>query len=636
MAAPWQDRVRSKLTSLKAAVSQIRRGEHIFLSCGSAAPLGLIPGLVAEDVGLSHNEIIHLLTLGEAPYTRPEFAERFRHNALFIGPNVRAAVTEGRADYTPVFLSEIPALIRSGRIPIDVAMISVTPPDAAGYCSLGTHVDLAPAVLDVVRLVIAEINPRLPRTNGQSRVHVDRIHALVEADHPLPELTPPGSTEETETIAQHIADLIPDGATLQLGIGTIPDAVVRHLKEHSDLGIHSEMFSDGVVELAQRGVITGNAKKLNPAKIVASFVLGTRKTYDFVNENPTVELYPAEYTNDPYIIAVNDDVIAINTALEIDLTGQVCADSIGARFYSGIGGQVDFIRGAARSKRGKPVIALPSTAQNGVVSRIVPRLADGAGVVTTRGDVHYVVTEYGVADLHGRTIRERAMSLISIAHPKFRPWLLAEAKRRAYVYIDQIEPPVTVPLYPSRLESRATASDCLSLLIRPVRATDERNVHDMFYRFSHETIYQRFAEMRDYLGRESLQAFCTIDYERDMTLVAEVKNGPTTPIAGMALYVLDRRTQYGRLACMVADAYRGRGIATLLVRALADIAQARNLRGLIAEMTPDNTGMRRVLEKMGYPLESTHEGRTIMLKMTFTRASGGAGVPTEGRERARK
>ncbi|HUN81691.1 MAG TPA: acetyl-CoA hydrolase/transferase C-terminal domain-containing protein, partial [Phycisphaerae bacterium] len=473
MSSNWRDRCSGKLVSLKKALSLIRRGDHIHLSDGSATPHGIIPGLVSNEVEFGDNEIIHMMTLGDAPYVRPEFADRFRHNALFIGANVREAVAAGRADYTPVFLSEIPALIRSGRIPIDVSIVAVSPPDENGFCTFGTHIDIAPAATSVARAIIAEINPRMPRTFGPCRLHVDRIHAMVECDHPLPNLPQAPSRPETEAIARGVAELVPDNATLQLGIGGIPDAVVRFLHDRNNLGIHTEMFSDGVVELARLGVVTGKKKTLNPGKIITSFLMGSQSTYDFVDNNPTVEFHPVDYSNDPFIIAQNDDMIAINTCLEIDLTGQVCSDSIGTRFYSGIGGQVDFIRGAARSKRGKPIIALPSTACGGSVSRIVPRLDEGAGVVTTRGDVHYVVTEFGAVNLHGKNVRERAMALISVAHPKFRPWLLAEAKQKHYVYSDQLEPMLHMPLYPRQLEARRETPDGLKLFIRPIKPTDE-------------------------------------------------------------------------------------------------------------------------------------------------------------------
>jgi len=617
MSDNWRDYCKSILMPLPRAVALIRRGEHIHLSDGSATPIGVIPALVSDDSPLQDNVLTHLLTLGEAPYVRPEMAGRFRHNALFIGNNVRQAVADGRADYTPIFLSEIPGLIRTGRIPIDVSIVSVTPPDRYGYVSLGTHVSVSRAAIDAARLVIAEVNPRMPRTHGDTLIHIDQIDAMVECEHALPELhaSPPG--KETEAIARHIAELIPDGAIMQMGIGGIPDAIVRYLEHRSDLGVHTEMFSDGVIDLVERGVINGRRNKLHPGKIVAGFCMGSQRLYDFVDDNPMIELYSVDYTNDPFIIAQHDDMIAINMALEVDLTGQVCADSIGTHFYSGIGGQVDFIRGAARSRRGKPIIALPSTARDGTVSRIAPRLDEGAGVVTTRGDVHYVVTEYGVADLHGRSVRERAMALISIAHPKFRSWLLAEAKHRRLVYADQLEPPVRVSLYPKELETKSRTSDGVRLLIRPIKTTDEDPLRDLFYRFSEETIYQRFFTIKKYVPHASLQQFCNIDYERDMTLVAVLTQGDVEQIVGMAMYALDPKTGFAEAAFVVADQYQGRAIGSSLIRRLTEIAISRGVKGFCADVLANNTRMLRVFEKCGFPVESTARGDTLHLRITF-------------------
>lgn len=609
----------SKLMSLSKAIGLIRPGESIWISSGSAVPSGLLPGLVSEDASLGDNEILHLLTLGDAPYVRPEFKSRFRHNALFIGPNVRSAVAEGRADYTPVFLSEIPGLIRSGRIRIDVALISVTPPDRDGYVSLGTHIDIAYAALDTARLVIAEVNPRMPWTCGQTRVHLDQIHALVECEHPLPELRPNKVREETEQIARHIAELIPDGATLQLGIGGIPDGVLRYLRDRKDLGIHTEMFSDGVVELAERGVITGRAKTLHPGKIVASFVMGTQRAYDFLDRNEQVELYPVDYVNDPFVVAQNERMVAVNTCLEIDLTGQVCSDSIGAQFYSGIGGQVDFIRGAARSKGGKPIIAVPATARDGIVSRIVPRLGAGAGVVTTRGDVHWVVTEYGAVNLHGLNVRERAMALISIAHPKFRPWLLSEAKRLNFVYHDQIEVPIEAPVYPKELEFRATTKDGRFVLIRPIKPTDESLLRGMFYRLSQETIYKRFFAFKKYMPHENLQRFCTIDYRENMTLVATVPVGDNERVVALGTYDLLPSSGLAEVAVVVDDDFQGKGLGTILVRRLAQLAQAVGAKGFTANVLRDNRPMLRVFEKCGYMMETVADGELRTLRILFHR-----------------
>ncbi|HEY4490991.1 MAG TPA: acetyl-CoA hydrolase/transferase C-terminal domain-containing protein, partial [Acidobacteriota bacterium] len=368
--------------------------------------------------------VIHLLTAGNADYVNPEMVVHFRHVAFFAGANVRQAINDGRADFIPIFLGEIEALIASRAIPIDVALIHLSPPDEHGFCSFGVGIDTSKTAAEHARTIIAQINPRMPRTLGDSFIHLNKIHRIVNVDDPILE-QPQGRVSDTANrIAKNVADLIEDGSTLQLGIGEIPDGVLCHLKHKRDLGVHTEMVSDGVVELIEEGVINNEKKTLHPGKIILGFVLGTRKLYDFIDNNPIFEFHPSQYTNDPFIISRNDKQVAINSAIEVDLTGQVCADSIGYNFYSGIGGQVDFIRGAARSRGGKPIIALPSTAKNGGVSRIVPHLKEGAGVVTSRGDVHYVVTEFGTAYLHGKTIRERCKALINIAHPDFREDLM--------------------------------------------------------------------------------------------------------------------------------------------------------------------------------------------------------------------
>jgi len=361
-----------------------------------------------------------MMTLGEAPYTRPEFAGHFRHNGLFLGANVRQAAQEGRADYTPIFLSEIEELFTSGAMPLDVVLMQVSPPDAHGFVSLGVSVDCTLTAARCARYVIAEVNQQMPRTHGDCFLHISRFSAVVETSRPLIELPPEPCTAVHHRIARNVAELIPDGATLQIGIGGIPEAVLHHLTAHRDLGIHSEMVSDGVVPLIEAGVINGERRTLHPGKLVVGFVLGTRRLFDFVHENSIFEFRPISYTNDPFIIAQNAQMVAINSALEVDLSGQVCSDSLGLKPYSGIGGQVDFVRGAARSKGGKSIIAMPATAKNGTVSRIVPVLAPGAGVVTSRADVGYVVTENGVAYLHGKTLLQRAESLIAIADPRFR------------------------------------------------------------------------------------------------------------------------------------------------------------------------------------------------------------------------
>jgi acetyl-CoA hydrolase len=417
-------------TSAADAVKVVRSGQRVYIGGGCGVPMVLAGELARRAPELRDVEIIHILTAGTSAWVTPEVSSAFRDNSLFIGPNVRAAVQQGRADFTPVFLSEVPRLFREGHLPIDVALIAVSPPDSHGYCSYGVEVGVTKPAVESARVVIAEINPRMPRVWGNSFIHVSQIDYCVEVDYPLPELRQGEPAPVYSRIGHHIADLIDNGSTLQMGIGAIPNAVLDYLGDKRDLGVHSEMFSDGIIDLVQRGVITGARKTLLPGKLVAGFVLGTERIYRFVHNNPIIEMRTTDFTNDPFTISRNDKMVAINAALQVDLTGQVCADSIGTRFYSGVGGQADFIRGAARSKGGKPIIALPSTALSGTVSRIVSTLEPGAGVTTSRNDVHYIVTEYGVAYLFGKTVHQRAAALIAIAHPDFRADLEAAARAR--------------------------------------------------------------------------------------------------------------------------------------------------------------------------------------------------------------
>lgn len=411
------------------AVSAVRSGDRVFIHTAAAAPQQLVRALADRAPELSDVEIVSLHTEGPAPYADPEHADSFRVNALFIGANVRGAIQEGRGDFLPIFLSEVPALFRSGVLPLDVALVQVSPPDKHGFCSLGVSVDASRTAVHEARHVIAQVNPRMPRSHGDGLIHVDRFHAMVEVDEPLPESPPPELSEEEKAIGRHVASLIEDGATLQMGIGAIPDAVLAALTGHRDLGVHTEMFSDGLIDLVERGVVTGEKKRIHPGKIVASFVMGSRLVYDFLDDNPLVAMLDVAYVNDTAVIRRNPKVVAINSAIEVDLTGQVCADSIGTRMYSGIGGQMDFVRGASLSPGGKPVIALPSVTRKGQ-SRIVPFLKQGAGVVTTRAHVHYVVTEWGVANLYGKNLRQRAKALIDVAHPDHREDLERAAGER--------------------------------------------------------------------------------------------------------------------------------------------------------------------------------------------------------------
>ena len=416
----WESEYVRKLQTADQALRYVESGMRVYIQPGCAEPETLVEALIRRAPFVQDVEIVHMMTMGCAPYVAPEMTGHFRHNAVFIGANVREAINDGRADYTPIYLSEIEELFESGAMPIDVALIEVSPPDSHGYCSFGVGVDTTLTAAKCARYVVAQVNDYMPRTYGDSFIHVSDIDAVVESSRPLCELKKPVVTDMHVAIARNVAGLIEDGAVLQTGIGGIPDAVLPFLKDRKDLGVHSELVSDGVMSLIESGVITGARKNYKPRKIIAGFVLGTKKMFEFVDNNPIFEFHPTAYTNNPELIARNEKMVAINSALQVDLTGQVCSDSIGNQFYSGIGGQVDFLRGASRSKGGKPIIAISSTAKNGSISRIVPMLSPGAGVVTSRGLVRYVVTEHGVAYLHGKSIRERAKALIGIADPKFR------------------------------------------------------------------------------------------------------------------------------------------------------------------------------------------------------------------------
>ncbi len=434
----WQDTCRSRITTAEEAVKAIKSGDRVFLTGNASVPLPLLDALVKRAPELKDVEVCHPLTICPADYVAPEMEGHLRINSMFISANVRKAVNEGRADFTPVMLSEFPLLFKNGHLPLDVALIHVSPPDENGFCSMGAESGLTISATEVAKVVIAMVNEQMPRTLGDTAIHIDKMHYIVAENTSLFEM-PMGDDadqDEVKRIAAHIAELIPDGATMQLGIGALPNAVLKFLFEKKDLGIHSELISDGIIDLVEAGVVNGARKSLHPGKIICGFLLGTKRLYDWVDNNPLVELHRTEYVNDPFVVAQNDRLVAINSAIEVDLTGQVCADSIGPKMHSAVGGQLDFIFGASRSKGGVPIIALPSTStlrDGTVVSKIVPMLKPGAGVVTSRNHVHYVVTEYGAAELYGKTVRQRTQALINIAHPRFRDEISAKAKELNYL-----------------------------------------------------------------------------------------------------------------------------------------------------------------------------------------------------------
>ncbi len=427
---------RTRYLTAEEAVEFVKSGDRVFMTGNCSVPQTVLAALVNRADKLTNVELVQLLALSDVGYVAPELSGHLRVNAMFISSNVRAAVNDGRADFTPILLSDVPRLFRMrDKFPINVALVHLSPPDMHGFCSFGVEVGITKTAAEVADVIIAEVNAQMPRALGDSVIHLDDVDIVVEVDYPIPEAHLTDADELQQAIAGHIVDLIPDGATLQTGIGAVPDAVLRLLGNHRDLGIHTELFSDGVIDLVEQGVINCRVKTLHPGKIIAGFVLGTQRLYDFIHDNPICEFHPTEYVNNPYVISQNDKMVAINSAIEVDLTGQVCADSIGHYFYSGVGGQLDFIRGAAKANGGVPIIALPATARDDTVSRIVPELKPGAGVTTGRNDVHFVVTEYGAADLFGVPIRERVKRLIGVAHPKFREELARVAHERYHVTI---------------------------------------------------------------------------------------------------------------------------------------------------------------------------------------------------------
>jgi len=611
----WRETYAGKRSDPDTAVRRIPPGKAIFVDSGASEPVGLVEALGRQAAHFADNAIVHLLTLGPAPYAGPEHEAHFRHNAVFIGPNVRRAVHEGRADYTPVFLSQIPELFRSRRLPIDAALIQCSPPDRFGFVNLGVSVDVVLAAVEAARLVIAEINPNVPRVHGAGFLSMDRIDLWTWNDVPMVEHVPPAPTEVELEIGRNVATLIEDGSTIQTGIGQIPDAVLAALRSKRELGVWTEMFSDGVVDLIEAGVITGRHKAIHPGKVSASFTFGSQRLYRFVDGNPLFTFQPSDFINDPIHIARQHKMVAINSALEVDLTGQVCADSLGTRFYSGIGGQVDFIRGAGMCPGGKPIIALRSTAKDGSLSTIVPVLARGAGVVTSRGDVRYVVTEHGVADLKGKSIRERALALISIAHPDFRAELLREAKEQHYVFVDQLEPRGR---YPREVEERVKSRDGAELLLRPLRATDEPKLTELFYSVTENTLYRRFMRVVKRIPHAERQYYLDVDYEKNLAVVLETQDPHIEPeIVAVAQYFLDPATRFADVGFLVRDAWQGRGLGGILVDRMIRLARERLVRGFTADVLATNQAMLRLFQRSGLEVKSRLDGPVVRLVMPF-------------------
>ncbi len=623
------------------AVKSIKPGAHIFIGTGCGEPQSLVRALADISTHIIDAGIYHFLTLGATPHLVDALANKFRFESFFINSGVRDTIWEGQGDYIPIFLSEIPKQIETGRIPVDTALIQVSPPDENGMCCYGPSVDITKSAAESARMVIAQVNSHVPLVIGDSFINVNDIDILILRDEPLMEYPSEEITDEIKEIGRYVAQLVDNGSTVQLGIGRIPHAVAECLKDKKDLGIHTEMFTDGIIDLVRSGAVTGMQKTINRGKIIASFVLGTKRLFDFINRNPLIELHPSEYVNDPLIISQHDNMVAINVALEVDLTGQagldssnrskqkinvalevdltgqVCADSIGYRFYSGIGGQVDFIRGASRSKGGKPIIAMPSTARKGEISRIVSHLSEGAGVVTTRGDVHYVVTEYGIADLHAKNVRERAMSLIGIAHPKFRNELLKAAKKLHYVYSDQIELPWDQIEYPKKYETTTTLKDGAEVFYRPIKPADEKPLRDMFYSLSSRSIYLRFFMPLKDMSHYRTQPFVSIDYKNELAIVGTIQDTSGEKIIAVGRYIKNPGTSTAETAFLVQDQWQSKGIGKFLLEYLVKIARENGFTGFTAEVLLENKNMLQVVHNSSYKITSKFEDGIYHISFSF-------------------
>ncbi len=603
MALPkWQQKLPgSKTVTTETALASINNGCRVFLGTGCGEPQHLIHAMVA-DRGTQDIMIYQMLSHTLAQYVDdPAFVERFSLKLFFISEPMRKAAFEGKIDYLPTYLSQIPKLFQSHRIGLDVALIQVSPPDQFGYCSLGVSVDITRSAVENAELVIAQVNPCMPRAWGDSLVHTDAIDYFVPYEEPLVTYHPNlPENDITRRIGHFISQLVRDGDTLQVGFGTLPNAILQHLGQKKDLGLHTQLITDAMLPLFEQNVITNRLKTLLPRRVVASLCMGTEKLYRFIDDNPFFDFRSSEFVSDPLVIARNDNLVSISSALEVDLTGQVCSDSLGYHFYSGIGDQVDFLRGASMSKGGFSIIALPSTAQNGKISRIVSHLSEGAGVATTRGDVNFVVTEYGYAELQGKGIYQRVMELAQIAHPKFRAQLIDAAKKHHYIFADQLPPLERDLIFLEKYNWRVNLKSGQTAFVRPLYPSDEFEYRNFFYSLKEETIYRRFFyKMRLFSHEIVQQQWAEVDYHENMSLVGRVQKGGHNEVMAIGSYAQEK-DGYAEVAFVVHDDFHGQGIASRMLEYLEQIARENNFVGFVATVFDDNQAMLNVFQKR-YP-----------------------------------
>jgi acyl-CoA hydrolase/GNAT superfamily N-acetyltransferase len=606
-----------KVVSAEEAVSQIKNGSRVFIGTGCGEPQHLIRAMVNDET-IQDVLVYQMLSSTFSQYIADKsFRRRFSLKLFFISASMRKAAFEGKIDYIPAYLSQIPKLFASHRIGLDVALVQVSPPDKFGYCSLGVSVDITRSGLENARLVIAQVNPLMPRTWGDSFVHVDEIDWLVPYEEPLVEMVPAGKDNEiARRIGHFVSQLIDDGATLQIGFGHLPYAIMQYLDSKNDLGLHTQLITDGLIPLFEKNVITNKKKTLLPGRVVASLCMGSKKLYDYVDNNPTFYFRSSEYVNDPTIIARNDNLVSISSALEVDLTGQICSDSMGYLFYSGIGDQVDFLRGSSMSNGGFSIVALPSTAQNGSVSRIVSHLSEGAGVATTRGDVNFVITEYGIAELQGKSIYQRVMELAQIAHPKFREQLINVAKKRHYIFSDQLPPSTEDLLFLEEYKSTFKLKNGKTMEFRPLLPSDEIAYRNFFYSLQEKTIYMRFFyRMRSFSHEVVQKHWSSVDYHKNMSIIGLVQKGGHKEIVAIGTYAYDHE-QVAEIAFVVREDYQSMGIASYLLEVLEQIAKENNYTHFQASVLRENSAMIQVFKKRYPDLKvSTQSGNEILIEM---------------------
>uniref|UniRef100_A0A832ECM3 GNAT family N-acetyltransferase n=1 Tax=Desulfacinum infernum TaxID=35837 RepID=A0A832ECM3_9BACT len=601
---PWRERFEKKLTDTRRAFKALKRGQRIFIGSACGEPQHLVRALEETLPRLADIEILHILSLGTHTFLEESYHDKCRLKSFFVAAASRKAVAEGRADYTPINLGDVPGLFRSGALPIDVALIQVSPPDDHGFCSLGISVDIVKAAAESAKTVIAQINSRMPRTLGDSFIHIDEVDTLVAWDEPLLEMPPSPVSPVASAIGAQAAKLIEDGSTIRVGVGSIPSAVLYALEEKKDIGVHTDMLTDPYLHLVEQGVITNAKKTLHPGKIVASFCIGTQALYDFVHNNPMVALFPVEYTNNYLVISQNDKMVTVNSALEIDLTGQVCSDSMGYQIYSGVGGAVDFLRGARNSKGGKTITVLPSLTEDGR-SRIVPTLTPGGGVVTTRGGVQFVVTEYGIAQLQGKSLRERALALIGIAHPDFREELTRHAYRIQLLKKEQFAIRAAKAIYPEELEVTQVFDEQTEVFFRPAKPTDERLLREFFYSLPKDEAYIRFLSTMKVYPQVDVNRLVNIDYEKEMTLVGLVGDIDEERIVAVGRFIADEESVGAEVDFAVHPDYGRRGIASFMIQYLAEIAVKNGIRQFRAYIRPGNERVFGVFQKLGYLVDSS-------------------------------